>query len=244
MSDCYGDSYPRTELQEDLLQEPCHRKCDDILSIFGTLNAFERWNEEHPLVENADSMIEEFRVAKIQALRANISRVRAVRLSSSTACGTMLILVQECEVLFHPPYPSRKDTVDRTTFHALTVIALHLSATIILNRILSPSTRTDTESQDAAHEIIRIAYRLRKARYLDTPRSLIWPLPLFIAGIETTDGIYQDWILSYMGELQHWGSNVMKARELLEQIIVRQEREERRVCVRDAMDSFKVTIVI
>lgn len=114
----------------------------------------------------------------------------------------------------------------------------------MLNRILSPETRTDLEAQDAAHEIIRIAYRLRKAKYLDTPRSLLWPLPLFIAGIETTDEIYQDWILSYMAELQHWGSNIVKTRELLQQIIARQEREGRRVRVRDAMEDFKLTIII
>jgi hypothetical protein len=77
LSECYGDSYPETELQEDLAQEPCHMKCDDVLSIFSSLNSFESWNEEHP-PQSGDSIIEELRNAKIQALRANLSRIRAV----------------------------------------------------------------------------------------------------------------------------------------------------------------------
>jgi hypothetical protein len=74
---CYGNSYPTTELQDDLRQEPCHMKCDDVLSIFSSLNCFETWNEEHPL-ESGDSVLEELRSAKIQGLRANLSRIRAV----------------------------------------------------------------------------------------------------------------------------------------------------------------------
>jgi hypothetical protein len=126
----------------------------------------------------------------------------------------------------------------------LTVIALHLSATVLLSLILKPGIRTDPESQNAAHEIIRIAYRLRKAKYLDTPRSLLWPLPLFVAGIETTDEIYQDWIPSYMTELQHWDGYVMKSRDLLQDICKRQQRDEKRVRVRDAIDDLNMTIIV
>ena len=94
-------------------------------------------------------------------------------------------------------------TVDRTIFHSLTVTALHLCATIVLNRIVEPDIRTDPISQVAAHDLIHICYRLRKAKYLQTPRSLIWPLPVFIAAIEITDEVYQDWALSYFAELEH-----------------------------------------
>ena len=79
LSACYGDSYPATELQDDLRQEPCHMKCDDVLSIFSSLNNFETWNEEHP-PDSGDAMLEELRSAKIQAIRANLSRIRAVSL--------------------------------------------------------------------------------------------------------------------------------------------------------------------
>ncbi len=31
-------------------------------------------------------------------------------------------------------------------------------------------------------------------------RSILWPLPLFMAGIETTDDIYADWIWTFTDE--------------------------------------------
>jgi hypothetical protein len=124
------------------------------------------------------------------------------------------------------------------------VSALHLSATILLNRILEPNVRTDEESQSAAQGICKIARQLRRTGFLRTPRSLIWPLPIFIAGIETTDVIYQDWILEYMAEMEDWGLNVKTMRSLLRNILMRQERENRRVKVRDIIDDFNLGMIL
>jgi len=109
---------------------------------------------------------------------------------------------------------------------------------------VEPDIRTDPEAQAAAHELIHICYRLRKAKYLQTPRSLIWPLPIFIAAIEITDEIYQDWSLNYFEELEHWGTNTRKTRELLERVIERQRREGRRVKVRDVMEDSDIAVII
>jgi hypothetical protein len=109
---------------------------------------------------------------------------------------------------------------------------------------VEPNIRTDKEAQAAAYELIHICYRLRKAKYLRTPRSLIWPLPIFIAAIEITDEIYQDWALSYFEELEHWGTNTRKTRELLERVIERQKREGRRVKVRDVMEDSDIAVII
>jgi hypothetical protein len=85
---------------------------------------------------------------------------------------------------------------------------------------------------------------LRKAKYLQTPKSLIWPLPIFIAAIEIEDLVYQDWCVGYMVELEHWGMNVRRTRELLERVLERQEREGRRVRVRDVMEDFDAGVII
>ncbi len=251
LSDCFGDNYPKKEVEEDLMQEPCHRKCDDILAILSNINDFEDWNDEFYEHGHGDIMVQELRDAKIQALQGNISRVRAVSLStyfrfldSLGRCRTALTISQECMIIFRGSSSKTKDTIERTTFHALTVTALHLSATIMLNRIVNPNVRTDSESQSASRELVQISYRLRKTKYLRAPRSLIWPLPIFIAGIEITDEIYQEWIISYMKELEQWGPHIKKTRELLERIIRRQERERRRVRVRDAMEDFGATIIV
>lgn len=82
---------------------------------------------------------------------------------------------------------------------------------------------SDPQSQAAVSDIVRIARLLRNTKFLRSPRSTIWPLPLFIAGIEATDGVYQDWIVQYMKELKPWGSHVERSTEVLERIITQQE---------------------
>lgn len=79
---------------------------------------------------------------------------------------------------------------------------------------------------------------------MQTPRPLIWPLPTFIAGIETIDEIHQEWVMSYLEELEHWGSNVRQTRELLAKVIKRQQREGKRVKVRDVMKDCEISIIV
>ena len=78
LSECFGDGYPRKEVEEDLIQEPCHRKCDDILAMFSSLNVFEQWDDDYRERVREDPVYAELRDAKIQALRANIARIEAV----------------------------------------------------------------------------------------------------------------------------------------------------------------------
>jgi hypothetical protein len=47
-----------------------------------------------------------------------------------------------------------------------------------------------------------------------------------------------------MTELQHWGGYVMKSRDLLQDICKRQQRDAKRVRVRDAMDDLNMTIIV
>ena len=154
------------------------------------------------------------------------------------------IKCQEC----HQASPTSRihatDSIDRTSFHWLTVTALYLSATILLSRLLHPNVRTDRDSQEAASELLRIARRLRRTRYLQTPRSFIWPLPIFIAGIETTDELYQDWVIEYLREMSGWGKNMGWVRRVLKGVVERQGREERRIGVRHVMEDLGCVMVV
>ena len=82
LSECFGENYPASEIEEDLLQEPCHIKCDDVLSILISINAFDTWNDEVSHLIHTDSMVRGLRGARIQALRADIARIRAVSCSA------------------------------------------------------------------------------------------------------------------------------------------------------------------
>ena len=103
----------------------------------------------------------------------------------------------------------------------------------MLNRLINPHVRTDPVAQAAARELVRLCRVFRKSKSLESPRSVIWPLPLFIAGIEIDDEVYQDWILDYMKDLNQWGLHVVKSRELLEQIIQWQDGSGRRASMKD-----------
>lgn len=104
-------------------------------------------------------------------------------------------------------------------FAIMTVKALCLCATIMLNQAINRSFATDSQIQLAAHELIRIARIFRKSKRLVSPCSTIWPLPVFFAGIGVADEIYQDWTIDYMKELEHWGAHVVKSKDVMEQTI-------------------------
>jgi hypothetical protein len=81
LCESYWADYPRGGIEEDLIHEPCHIKCNDILSVFSNLSGFESWSKAVARYEIEDLEIEELRIVKVDALRANIARIRAVRLS-------------------------------------------------------------------------------------------------------------------------------------------------------------------
>ena len=84
LTECFGASYPEQELKDDLLQEPAKLLSDDAMSIFSNILEFEAWEDTVcPKSSNHGPLMEELRCAKIQAIRANIARVRAVRISCS-----------------------------------------------------------------------------------------------------------------------------------------------------------------
>ncbi|KAJ6440132.1 fungal specific transcription factor domain-containing protein [Purpureocillium lavendulum] len=213
MVECFGSRYPEQELQDDLSEEPWKLLSDDAMILFCDIKGFQNWH--HQVIEHSEpkALYEELRQAKIRALRSDIARIRA-------ECNQ--IHSEELRLQRHQDY------LTRVRSHFLRCTCLHLSATILLNRIVAPDVRTDPESQDAAREIIQITQQLKKAGDLQFPRSIAWPLPMFLAGIEVQDEIYQEWVLNFMHKLEGWGGSVRKATTLLKTIIDKQAEE----CVR------------
>ncbi|TVY34455.1 putative beta-glucosidase K [Lachnellula subtilissima] len=223
--DCFGQDYPENEIAEDVKLEPVNLITDDIISILCNIRSFEIWNAE-TIQATSTGLIYELRAAKLGELRANIGRIQA-----------------ECKVI-EQQFPIDEGPLDCRGFQLLTATALHLSATILLNRILSPQVRTDEESQLASLEIMNITRRLRKTDYLSTRRSLSWPLPIFVAGIEIFDPFYQDWILDYFTELWDWGTSTRKTGQLLRKVIEQQAKTGIRANVQDVMNQYEDIIII
>lgn len=72
----------------------------------------------------------------------------------------------------------------------------------------------------------------------------MWPLPIFIAGVETTDEFYQDWVVSYLKEMSGWGKNLIWARRLLKGVLKQQGQENKRVQIRQVMDELGCAMVV
>lgn len=102
-------------------------------------------------------------------------------------------------------------TIDRTSLHWLSCYAAFSTAKILWSRILRPTIRNDESSAAAVRSILQIALRLQEKKnssfamnnmsYKKVIRSMLWPLPLFVAGIETTDDIHADWIKTFIDQV-------------------------------------------
>jgi len=109
-------------------------KCKNIFSVLSSLSVFESWSKA--VVGHGIEVlkVEELRIVKVDVLRANIARIRAVGLMSfrfQIPCSS------ECTALFRRA--SGESTIERTCFRPLTVRALYLSAAVVLNPLLSPT---------------------------------------------------------------------------------------------------------
>lgn len=130
-------------------------------------------------------------------------------------------------------YQYENDKEDVTLFHILIINALIHSSVIYFDRICHPDIRTNDRSQKSADEILKIALKLKNLRGIETPGSLQWPLPMFIAGIETTHDIQKDWILHELDNYEDagWGSQIGKMKILLQNTWKEQDKVNSRVDV-------------
>lgn len=141
-------------------------------------------------------------------------------------------------------YIKDKDYI--TEFHVLIINLLIHTSLIYFDRICHPDIRTNEESQNSATEVFRITVKLKKLRGIKTPGSFLLPFPLFIAGIETTDEIYKNWIVNELEtyEKEYWGINITKTITLMKECWLEQDKSDVRVDVGPIMEKFTGYFVI
>lgn len=103
-------------------------------------------------------------------------------------------------------------------FHA-TVLEFH--------RTIYFTERLRAEGQSALHSILDIVSLVHDTEGPESLLSLVWPL--FLAGIETTDTIYQRWVFDQLQHLATFSASVSKARRVLAGVVARQQGEDGRV---------------
>ncbi|KAH3662161.1 hypothetical protein OGAPHI_005409 [Ogataea philodendri] len=139
-----------------------------------------------------------------------------------------------------------RDLGPNVRFSILICYALGYCAVILYDRVCRPSIRTNDRCQSAATEIMKITIELASLRNSRYPKSQLWPFPLLIAGIETTDPIYQRWVLDRFVEYekQGWGVHMTKAISLLKECFRRQASSDSRVDLGEVMDTTTGTFVL
>lgn len=141
----------------------------------------------------------------------------------SQACSPGSIGMNVTPGVSIPDSSSTSRPMHRASLQWLACYAVFLTAKILWSRVLHPTVRSEDSAKAAAKEIIHIALQLRKTLQYPgattswsrkIPRSMLWPLPLFMAGIETTDEVHADWILGFMNEVTSaWGGEVVRDRK-------------------------------
>ncbi|KAL3425014.1 C6 zinc finger domain-containing protein [Phlyctema vagabunda] len=114
-------------------------------------------------------------------------------------------------------------------YNRLLLLASYYAA-IILYQQFQPSVAQDGDlsnvTEECAARIIRISLRITREQPNSPPAMMN---TLFIAATVIKDQIYQAWSISMFEKAERWGSNMAKARKLLESIIDRQNRVGSRV---------------
>jgi hypothetical protein len=134
--------------------------------------------------------------------------------------------------------------IDRSSYHWLNLKATVFCAFILLDRSVHPDIRTSPEAQAAARETLRIIQRLRDAGMLHNPHSMFSPFPVFVAGIEVDDPVYQEWTLKLLDSFQGWGMHTRRVGYLLRQVIRAQEEKSRRVSIEAVARDNTITVFL
>jgi Fungal specific transcription factor domain len=83
------------------------------------------------------------------------------------------------------------------------------------------------EGKRAVQRILDLAVIVHECEGNDSLTRLSWPM--FMAGIETSDRVHQNWLMERLQGLSGYGKNVVRAHRLLEAVVKRQRSVPGRV---------------
>lgn len=268
LSEIFGDAYPTHEAESDAEKAPVSTRLHEVFCLMSSIVDFRAWEQ---YVESPSTTSSELRRAKIDRIEASIGRLDAqFMLAMQVDAGAAVLKTIESRLGLSLPLPSSLDNgqntndapadfLTRTELHWLSSYAAFLSSRILWSRQQWPARRADPTSQADVRSILDIAIKLRRSSRSGSTapgrilRSMLWPLPLFVAGIETTDEVYADWIRAFIEDMSasgdrgggSGGAASTKVIEILARVREAQNRCESRVDVSNViarMDAKKTFI--
>ncbi|KAL7930652.1 major facilitator superfamily domain-containing protein [Trichoderma chlorosporum] len=237
LSETFGYTYPPDELAQDEKKVPISVRTHETFYLISNMLQYRSWKHTaeqkpdfpgyHELAEAKETAISldirrmdtEFDLAIATNPAANTLRNVTSPSNNNSNCGTSTHMVGDNPDLHSLPPVTISRDIDRASLEWLSCYAAFLSAKVLWSRLLYPGVRSDSTAMVATSGILKIALQLRQlhrksklASLMKVPRSMLWPLPVFIAGIETTDEIYADWIREFMNEMASAMNHIARER--------------------------------
>lgn len=114
------------------------------------------------------------------------------------------------------------DNNDRRWVSNIRCIVPHFHATVLLfYRAVQPSDSVNQQQHRALSEIVTLSFLSYKDEGDQGLFRMAWPL--FMAGLESTDLVHQQWILDRFRGLKKFGNSYSRAHRLLESMVRDQE---------------------
>ncbi|KAI1416996.1 hypothetical protein F5Y13DRAFT_153524 [Hypoxylon sp. FL1857] len=169
-------------------------------------------------------------VARWSTVQSGLVTIRE-RLESDSSVAPIIAYITT-------PTRSVAGKITTRRFNCLLLLATFYGVVISFHRMIPAAVAMNLpdklmSAEAAATYIIRLAAWV--CRFRPPSPQNIWPRILFMAGIETTDLVNQDWVVRALTEAEVWGANFRKTRLLLERVINIQSTEGVRVDYLDVM---------
>lgn len=240
LSATIGSSYPQDERVQEVEKLPVSTRTHETFLLLSSMIRFRSWRNLSGDSSNmADK--NELEAAKTTAIELDIRRIEAeFALAAATNASASVmslgltrppppIAFDRTAGADQSGLPSVNEAratkqtepaITRASLQWLSCYTVFLATKILWSRICSPDIRSDQATQDTVASILRIVLHMRQSleakqsstsKWFKVPRTMAWPLPLFIAGIETTDEIHADWTRRFMDDVSSWENDMMRS---------------------------------
>ena len=268
--DMFGRSYPQDRLAEDVERIPAALHLHETFRLLTSVLRYRALHRSQSMRHGDDLGIWEELAAVKRTVDDELQRVEAdFDLAVAINPSASILRQGPMPGMSHPspgprtsssppgpglsnrssPNPSQAgcEKLSRVSLHWLTAYAAFMTTKILWSRLIRVDIRTDETSTAAVESILQIALLLRRSegRKLHARElpSMLWPLPLFVAGIESVDEVWADWVKLFISGVEARGpegntgdgSGNTKMLELMEEIRKRQDEVGTRIVVTDFM---------
>ncbi|KAK0651969.1 hypothetical protein B0T16DRAFT_387313 [Cercophora newfieldiana] len=220
-ADMFGTSYPSERLEEDVERIPAALHLHETFRLLTSILRYRALRRQQSLTGGEDHTAWEELAAVKRTVEDEIARVEAdfelavainpsaevlkhgpmpgMSASSAAAYGAGAGAVLGPRA---PPTPPYSGKLSRVSLHWLTAYAAFMTTKILWSRLIRLDVRTDETSSRAVEGILQIALILRRSEgeklHARELPSMLWPLPLFVAGIEAVDEVWADWVKMFI----------------------------------------------